>query len=67
MFGSRVKELRTGRGWTQSELGKKVGVNDSMITQIERGTKQASAPLVGEIAEVLGVTTDWLIYGDKTA
>jgi transcriptional regulator with XRE-family HTH domain len=67
MFGARLKEARTAKGLTQRQLGDLVGVVDSMITRIERGTRQASAPLIGQLAEALGVTTDWLINGKKSA
>jgi putative transcriptional regulator len=33
---SRVKELRTARGWTQAQLAKAVGVSRQSINSIER-------------------------------
>jgi putative transcriptional regulator len=33
---SRVKELRTARGWTQEQLAKAVGVSRQSINSIER-------------------------------
>ncbi|MBO5990948.1 MAG: helix-turn-helix transcriptional regulator [Lentisphaeria bacterium] len=39
---------------TQKELAEKVNVDQSMICQIERGTKTPSLPLSVEIAEALG-------------
>ena len=50
---------------TQTVLAKQVGVSTPMITQIERGTKQASAPLIADLATALGCTTDHLIYGEQ--
>jgi len=67
MFGERVRELRIKKEMTQGELAEIVSVSSPMITQIERGTKQASAPIVGEIATALGCTTDYLIYGSHRA
>ena len=67
MFGMRLKEMRLKKGLTQQQLADIVGVRDSMITMIERGTRQASAPLAGQLAEALDVTVDWLIYGDKVS
>jgi transcriptional regulator with XRE-family HTH domain len=63
MFGARLKEKRLEAGITQKQLGEIVGVTDSMITQIERGTKQASAPLIAELATALNCTADQLIFG----
>jgi len=64
MFGERVREERVKKDLTQAQLAEMVRVSSPMITQIERGTKQASAPLIGELAKVLGCTADYLIYGD---
>jgi putative transcriptional regulator len=33
---NRVKDLRTGRGWTQEQLAKAVGVSRQSINSIER-------------------------------
>lgn len=65
MFGKRLKEKRIAKHLNQTELARIVNVSSSMINQIERGTKQASAPLIAELAIALGCTTDSLIYGDK--
>ena len=65
MVGARIKQLREAKGLHQKELGEIVGVTDPMITMIERGTRQVSAPLLGDLAKTLGCTTDWLVYGDE--
>jgi len=63
----RVAEARHKKNLTQVQLAEKVNVGKSMIAQIERGSKSISSPLLGILATALEVTTDWLIYGDKTA
>lgn len=52
--GYNIKLMRMKRGLTQAELGRRVGVTPSMITQIERGTKNMTVELANEIARVLG-------------
>lgn len=63
MFGERLREARTKKGLSQKELADIVNVTGSMITQIERGTKQATAPLIADLAAALDCTANDLIYG----
>ncbi len=41
-FGAELKAHRTARGWTQAELGKKLGYSGSFISDVERGDRGAS-------------------------
>lgn len=59
--GENVKNQRLALNMTQTELAKKVGVNQSMIAQIERGTKGLSIPLGKAIADVFGVPLEKLV------
>lgn len=52
-IGTNVKEKRLACGMTQKELAEQVHVDQSMICQIERGTKAPSLPLGMEIAAAL--------------
>ena len=60
-IGENIKEMRQKKEWTQREFAKKVGINQSMVAQIERGTKTLTVPLGKQIAEVFGCTLDDLI------
>ena len=51
--GTNIREKRRALDMTQKELAEKVNVDQSMICQIERGTKAPSLPLSIEIAEAL--------------
>ena len=55
---NRVKELRTGRGWTQQQLAEAVGVSRQSINSIERDRYVPSLPLALLFARVFGVATD---------
>ncbi|MCU5656434.1 helix-turn-helix transcriptional regulator [Bacillus mycoides] len=57
----RVKTLRKERKWSQRELGEKVDVSESFISKVESGKKQPSREVTAKIAEVLNVTTDYLL------
>ena len=52
--GRNIKVMREKAGLQQSELAEKVGVSQSMICQIERGTKGCSIQLGADIAAALG-------------
>lgn len=54
-IGIRVKELRTKRGLSQTELAKLVGVTPSTMSQIESNLIYPSLPALLKIAEVLFV------------
>ena len=60
-IGKNIKDKRSAIGMTQKELAEAVGVEQSMICQIERGTKTPSMPLGKQIADVLGCSIDSLL------
>jgi putative transcriptional regulator len=55
---SRVKELRTARGWTQEQLAKAVGVSRQSVNSIERDRYVPSLLLALTFARVFGCSTD---------
>lgn len=55
-IGDSVKHYRLAKGMTQTQLGDAVGVTESMICQIERGTKALTVPLGKAIARALNVS-----------
>ncbi len=59
-IGETIKAMRQRKDWTQREFAEKVGINQSMVAQIERGTKTLTVPLGKQIAEVFGCTLDEL-------
>jgi DNA-binding XRE family transcriptional regulator len=56
-----IREKRLALDMTQKELAEKVNVDQSMICQIERGTKAPSLPLSVEIAAALKCRIEDLI------
>lgn len=51
--GENIRRKREAKGMTQKELAVAIGVGQSMMAQIERGTKSASLQLGAVIAKVL--------------
>ena len=54
MIGQRIKLARIQRGWTQAELGEKLGVVQSRISDIERNGL-VDLRLAQRIASVLDI------------
>ncbi len=54
-LGTRLKELRTKRGLSQTELAKLVGVTPSTISQVESNQIYPSLPALIKMAEILSV------------
>lgn len=52
---NHLKELRAGKGWTQDELGKRVGVSRQAINALETEKHDPSLDLAYRIAGEFGV------------
>jgi ribosome-binding protein aMBF1 (putative translation factor) len=48
-----VLGLRLARGWTQTELAERSGIDQADISRIERGLSNATEGTLGRLAEVL--------------
>lgn len=67
-IGSRIRQLRESRGWTQEQFAKRVGVTKSAVSQWESdATKNLKLVTFLKVVEVLGTTTDYLVQGSKRA
>ena len=51
----RLAELRKRRGWSQAELGRRAGVNSSVVSRAERGETDLSLSTLEKLAKALGV------------
>ena len=60
-IGENIKRLRENRNLTQIQLGEMINVTQSMIAQLERGTRTLTIPFGMDIAKVLGCKFDELI------
>lgn len=60
-IGENIKEIRISQGMTQNELAAALNITQSMVSQLERGTKTLTLPLGVQLAQVLHTTLDELI------
>lgn len=62
-LGDRLARLRRTKGWTQKELGRKLGVKAAEVSKIEGGVRKLRADFMPRLSEVLGVSSDYLLTG----
>lgn len=60
-IGENIKRIRKARDISQVRLAEMVNVSQSMVCQLERGTKVPSLPLGNEIAKVLNCSIEELM------
>lgn len=58
--GERIKKLRERRDWSQLELAKRVGINNSVLSRIEADKRPVETELLKKFAEIFNVSTDYL-------
>lgn len=59
--GSNIRRLRESRKMSQAFLAREAGITQSMLCQIERGTKNPSLQIGKEISDVLGCSIEELL------
>ena len=60
-----LRVARKSKGLTMKELGEKVGVSESAISQYETGKREADFETILKIGEVLDCSIDYLLLGEQ--
>ena len=63
----RLREIRKLSGLTMKELGIRIGVSESAISQYETGKRQPDYETLLKIADYFGVSVDYLLGKDEKA
>lgn len=66
MLGSRIAALRRVKGWSQSELARRLQVSPSAVGMYEQGRREPAAEVLVALSELFGVTVDYLLTGKTT-
>lgn len=53
--------LRENRNWSQAELARRLKMNNTILNKIETGNRKVSSFELDQIAEIFGVSTDFLL------
>ena len=64
---NKFKNLRKRMGWLQADVANKLGVSPSTIGMYEQGRSQPDTEMLTKIANLFGVTTDYLLDHDDTS
>ena len=55
---NRLRVLRAERGWSQAELGGRLGVSRQAVNAIETGKHDPSLPLAFKLARLFGLAIE---------
>ena len=67
MVADRIRILREQKGFTQTELAKRLKITRSSVNAWEQGISVPSTQYIVELAEIFKVSTDYLLCVDNTA
>lgn len=68
IIGKNLSECRAAKGFTQSYVAEKLDISIPFLSNMERGKKLMSVPMLMKLADLYGVDTNRLLYaaqGDK--
>jgi transcriptional regulator with XRE-family HTH domain len=65
--GKRIQAARERKDWNQSDLARAVGRARQHLSLIEQGKQFPAVPLLRQIAQVLEVSTDYLLGLEERA
>lgn len=64
-FGDRIRQLRIQNEYTQKELAEKLGIDTSLLDDLEAGKKECPVEVVVQYSDIFGVTIDMLVLGKE--
>ena len=63
MLGARIAALRREAGLNQAELAQRLRISPSAVGMYEQGRREPSADTLVAMAQLFGVSTDYLLTG----
>ena len=60
--GQRIRKIRKAQGFSQETLAEQAGISVTHMSHIETGNTKLSLPVLVDLAEILDVRTDDLLY-----
>lgn len=64
-IGNKIKELRTKTGFNQSIIAEYLQVDQSLISKIEKGEREASTDVLKKLAELFGCKVSAIINEEE--
>ena len=62
---NRLRVLRAERGWSQAELGGRIGVSRQAVNAIETGKHDPSLPLAFKLARLFGLSIEEIFEDER--
>lgn len=56
-----IKDIRSRKGLTQAEVASAIGVSSVVYSRYETGSRQPSIDILIQLADIFGVTVDYLL------
>ena len=66
-IGKRISAERKRNNITQEQLAEKMNVSIQMISNLERGNKAIKINNLLNLSQILGVSTDYILTGNKNS
>ena len=64
-MNNRLRVLRAERGWSQAELGGRLGVSRQAVNAIETGKYDPSLPLAFKLARLFDLRIEEIFHDDQ--
>lgn len=61
---ARLKEARTASGLTQTDVSERTGITQGNVSEYETGSRSPELATLTRLADVYGVSLDWLVGRD---
>lgn len=65
-IGQKIRKYRKAKGLSQEALAEKIGISVTHMSHIETGNTKLSLPVFVEIARVLEIQTDDLLFDESS-
>ena len=63
-IGQRIRKIRKAQGFSQETLAEQAGISVTHMSHIETGNTKLSLQVLVDLAEILDVRTDDLLYDE---
>ena len=63
-IGSRIRTQREFMGLTREQLAEKIEITPKFCSDIELGVKGMSVPTLCRLSQILGLSTDFIFFGE---
>lgn len=64
-IGARIEQARRAKRISQAELGKRIGVYQSRVSELERGQGEPTASQIVAISLATGASVEYLVTGQE--